>query len=141
LDVRTEEEIRLYGKIDTARLLPHTDIEEALLLSEEDWLAKYKFPKIYKDQQICVYCRSQRRSNIAARVLKQRGFNRIVCLREGVIGYAYVDKTKRVKAYDNYEVGKDAPPQAYNIEPIAIAKPNINVKKDIDTSAVNLALA
>jgi len=93
-------------------------------LSEADWFSKYFFPKIKKDQQVCVYCRSQRRSNIAARILKQKGYERIVCLREGVIGYAYVDLTKQVKAYDNYEVGKDTPPPIHNIEPVSMSKSN-----------------
>ena len=65
LDVREQEEYD-QGHIPGAILIPYTQIEEA---------AADQLPE--KDQLILVYCRSGRRSKIAADTLVQMGYTNI----------------------------------------------------------------
>ena len=65
LDVRTQEEYD-QGHIPGAILIPNTEIEE----KAEDVLTD-------KDQLILVYCRSGRRSKIAAEALVELGYTNI----------------------------------------------------------------
>jgi rhodanese-related sulfurtransferase len=61
IDVRTKEEYR-QGYIPTATLLSLDDI------------LKGHFTELPKDQLVCVYCRSGRRSKMAKKVLKKAGY-------------------------------------------------------------------
>ena len=76
LDVRAQEEYD-QGHIPGAILIPHTEIE----VKAEELLPD-------KDQLILVYCRSGRRSKIAAEILAQLGYTNI---REfgGIIDWPY----------------------------------------------------
>ena len=65
LDVRTQEEYD-QGHIPGAMLIPHTDIET----NAETMLTD-------KDQMILVYCRSGRRSKMAAEALVALGYTNI----------------------------------------------------------------
>ena len=65
LDVRTQEEYD-QGHISGAIVIPHEDIEE----KAEELLTD-------KDQLILVYCRSGRRSKIAAEALAELGYTNI----------------------------------------------------------------
>jgi len=114
IDVRAAEELKIYGQIPTSHNVPIYELnEEAMNLSSEEWLSKYSFPKIKQGDKICLYCRSQRRSNMAARTLEGFGYTNIYILREGVIGWAYLDSS--VLAYESYEPGKETPPQPKKI--------------------------
>ncbi len=76
LDVRTQEEYD-EGHIPGAILIPNTEIEER---AEEELTNK--------DQMILVYCRSGRRSKMAAEILVELGYTNI---REfgGIIDWPY----------------------------------------------------
>ena len=64
LDVRTREEFLRDGRIQNSVLIPLNKIKDS-----HDKIEKYK------DKEIFVYCRSGRRSEIAARHLNEHGFN------------------------------------------------------------------
>ncbi len=76
LDVRTQEEYD-EGHIPGAILIPNTEIEERAEESLPD-----------KDQLILVYCRSGRRSKMAAEILAELGYTNV---REfgGIIDWPY----------------------------------------------------
>ena len=63
LDVRTREEFLRDGRIQNSVLIPLNKIKDS-----HDKIEKYK------DKEIFVYCRSGRRSEIAARHLNEHGF-------------------------------------------------------------------
>ena len=63
LDVRTREEFLRDGIIQNSVLIPLNKIKDS-----HDKIEKYK------DKEIFVYCRSGRRSEIAARYLNEHGF-------------------------------------------------------------------
>ena len=63
LDVRTREEFLRDGRIQNSVLIPLNKIKDS-----HDKIEKYK------DKEIFVYCRSGRRSEIAARYLNEHGF-------------------------------------------------------------------
>lgn len=62
IDVRTKEEFA-QGYIPTAQLIPLDDI------------TKGEYNDLPKDQLICLYCHSGRRSGIAKKILKKAGYN------------------------------------------------------------------
>ena len=76
LDVRTQEEYD-EGHIPSATQIPHEEIEE----KAEDVLTD-------KDQLILVYCRSGRRSKIAAEALAELGYTNIKDF-GGIIDWPY----------------------------------------------------
>ena len=63
LDVRTREEFLRDGRIQNSVLIPLNKIKDSHNKIEK-----------YKDKEIFVYCRSGRRSEIAARHLNEHGF-------------------------------------------------------------------
>ena len=63
LDVRTREEFLRDGRIQNSVLIPLNKIKDS-----------YDKIEKYKDKEIFVYCRSGRRSEIAARYLNEHGF-------------------------------------------------------------------
>lgn len=76
LDVREQSEFDK-GHIEDAILIPYTEIENK---------AKEMLPD--QDQQILVYCRSGRRSKIAAESLAKLGYNNVKEF-GGIIGWPY----------------------------------------------------
>ena len=74
IDVRTPEEFE-EGHIENATLI---DIQ-----NEEEFLSNTK--ELNKKQPVYVYCRTGRRSNIAAKHLANNGFRNIVDLQGGII--------------------------------------------------------
>lgn len=61
IDVRTKEEYS-QGYIPTAQLIPLDDIK------------KGEYKDLPKDQLICLYCHSGRRSGMAKKILKKAGY-------------------------------------------------------------------
>lgn len=74
IDVRNPEELQ-HGMIPTARNIPLQEIEHAFDLSDEEFNSKYSFVKPKKDDNIIFYCRTGGRSNRAAKILLDKGFN------------------------------------------------------------------
>lgn len=74
IDVRTPEEFE-EGHIENATLI---DIQ-----NEEEFLSNTK--ELNKKQPVYVYCRTGRRSNIAAQHLANNGFRNIVDLQGGIV--------------------------------------------------------
>jgi phage shock protein E len=66
LDVRTAEEFAT-GRVRGAKLLPYDEIDEA---SAREFIPA-------KDSPVIVYCRSGRRSAIAAKSLRELGYSRV----------------------------------------------------------------
>jgi len=66
LDVRTSQEFNYDGSIKNALLIPVNVLEKKITLLE-----------YYRDKKIIVYCRSGRRSRLAADFLKKNNFNAI----------------------------------------------------------------
>ena len=66
VDVRTEREYRA-GHVEGAIHIPHDRMAE-----------RYEELEQYEDRQIVVYCRSGRRSEIAERILEERGFDNVI---------------------------------------------------------------
>jgi phage shock protein E len=64
VDVRTRAEYDA-GHVKGARHIPHTEVAR-----------RWKELKRHRDQRILLYCRSGRRSGIAARVLREQGFEK-----------------------------------------------------------------
>ena len=64
LDVRTSQEFKYEGSIKNALLIPVNDLEKKITMLEA-----------YKRKNIIVYCRSGRRSKMAAKLLKKKNFS------------------------------------------------------------------
>ena len=75
LDVRTKEEYD-QGHIDGAILIPYDEIETHVKDIEKS-----------KDKPLLVYCRSGRRSSIAIKTLKNKGFKKIYHMYEGYMNW------------------------------------------------------
>ncbi len=77
LDARTVAEYKgLYGHIEGAKLIPHTDIASRL-----DELMPYK------DKVILVYCHSGVRSDYATNYLKSQGFTKALDIAGGIVDW------------------------------------------------------
>jgi rhodanese-related sulfurtransferase len=76
LDVREEAEARKNGKITGARHIPLTKLKDRL--SEIDK---------HKDKTVVVYCESGSRSGQACNTLVKNGFEKVIDLRGGVLGW------------------------------------------------------
>jgi rhodanese-related sulfurtransferase len=63
LDVRTIDEYNS-GHIEGAVLIPYTELEE-------------RISEVPRDRVIVVYCRSGRRSEIASKILQEKGFTQV----------------------------------------------------------------
>ena len=61
LDVRSDEEVA-QGRAEGSVHLPHTELEAGRL------------PDVAKDAKVYVYCRTGRRAEIAAQILRREGF-------------------------------------------------------------------
>jgi len=77
LDVRNPDEYAK-GCIPSARLLPLTEIEAALKMSDAQFEAQYGFKKPTPDQEIIVYCRAGSRSTAAANLLQHNAFKNVL---------------------------------------------------------------
>jgi len=73
LDVRTAREFS-QGHVEGAKLLPIRELQHRV----EEISA-------HRDEPIFIYCRSGNRSTVAARILMDRGFERIYNLRYGIV--------------------------------------------------------
>jgi len=73
VDVREHDEL-VHGMIPTAHNLPLSELNEALLLSEQDFEKKYEF-KLTKKDKIIFHCRSGGRSEKATEYANKHGFN------------------------------------------------------------------
>lgn len=71
LDVRTVEEYR-QGHLPNSMLIPDYELSTRISELEE-----------YKDQPIFVYCRTNNRAAVAARILKSNGFEEVYILDTG----------------------------------------------------------
>ncbi|KAK7079068.1 Thiosulfate sulfurtransferase/rhodanese-like domain-containing protein 3 [Halocaridina rubra] len=75
VDIRRRHEVIEFGQIPTSHVLPLQELEKALAMNENDFLAFYGFPKISKDDpSIVLTCRSGRRVRIANQILKDHGY-------------------------------------------------------------------
>jgi phage shock protein E len=68
LDVRTEEEFAA-GHVPGARNVPHDQLQ-----------ARLSELALLKDKEVVLYCRSGRRSHLAAQTLREAGFKRLLQL-------------------------------------------------------------
>lgn len=75
LDVRTQNEYN-DGHIKGAKLIPVQDLQRRI--GELD---------SQKEKTILIYCRSGNRSTVAAKILREAGFNAVVNLRPGIKGW------------------------------------------------------
>eukprot|EP01102_Stenamoeba_stenopodia_P006445 TRINITY_DN1764_c0_g2_i1.p1 TRINITY_DN1764_c0_g2~~TRINITY_DN1764_c0_g2_i1.p1 ORF type:complete len:192 (-),score=42.32 TRINITY_DN1764_c0_g2_i1:83-658(-) len=74
IDVRERQEVADSGLIPTAHNVPLSEFADALNLPKDAWQSKYQFPKIEKDDDVIVYCRSGQRSKRACLHLLQEGY-------------------------------------------------------------------
>lgn len=75
LDVRTKEESNIATLATTDILIPHDELTKRL-------------QEVPKDREILVYCHSGIRSAMAAEILKQNGYGRVVNLSGGIADWA-----------------------------------------------------
>ena len=75
LDVRTEEEYEA-SHIPNAINIPLNNLESQI---------EHLLP--YKDDKVVIYCRSGRRSIMAAFMLEDNGFKHLYNLKQGIIGH------------------------------------------------------
>jgi len=73
LDVRNSDEFAK-GKIPSARLLPVSELEQALQLDNSQFEQKYGFTKPGTDQTILTYCGIGGRASRACGILLQHGY-------------------------------------------------------------------
>jgi len=80
LDVRKIDEVAEYGIIPGAQILPVDDIETAMKLPIGAFKVKYRFdPPADRTENIIVYCRSGKRADRAAKILRDKfGFKNLV---------------------------------------------------------------
>ncbi|XP_068233975.1 uncharacterized protein [Palaemon carinicauda] len=77
VDVRLRDEFKEQGQLPGSHVLPVQELEEALEMSEDDFKAKYGFPKLsVEDENLVISCRSGRRVGIANEVLQKKGFTK-----------------------------------------------------------------
>jgi len=76
IDVREPDEIA-QGSIPSAVSLPLSDMEHSLTLKEDEFLARFGYPKPKVEQEIIFYCRSGKRSATACEVAMRRGFSNV----------------------------------------------------------------
>ena len=76
IDVRERMEMA-FGAIPGSINIPLSEFSKALEASEESWRKQYKAEPIDEDTQITLYCRSGARSDQAARVAVQAGFENV----------------------------------------------------------------
>lgn len=74
IDVRNKDELG-YGMIPTAHNIPLPEFEQALELDEKTFEEKYGFSKPKQDILLVVHCRTGGRSEVAAKIALQKGFN------------------------------------------------------------------
>jgi rhodanese-related sulfurtransferase len=77
IDLRNSNEILKYGKIPNGRQVPLNELNESFLLTNNDFMKKYKFPKPNKTDNILFYCQSGSRSRHAAYIANQYGYNNV----------------------------------------------------------------
>ncbi|TRY67467.1 hypothetical protein TCAL_15860 [Tigriopus californicus] len=74
IDVRNRTELNTVGQIPKSVCLPLHEVELAFDLSDEDFQARYSFPKPQGDRKdIVLTCRSGRRVLVADRIMKTKG--------------------------------------------------------------------
>ena len=56
IDVRNPDEVESMGKIPGSNLVPWPQLEEAISLSDEDFVERYGFAKPQKDAEIVTHC-------------------------------------------------------------------------------------
>ncbi|KAK7079070.1 Thiosulfate sulfurtransferase/rhodanese-like domain-containing protein 3 [Halocaridina rubra] len=77
VDVRLPNEIVEQGQLPGSHVLPVQELEEALKMNENDFKAKYGFPKLnVEDPSLVITCRSGRRVGLAQEILKAKGFSK-----------------------------------------------------------------
>lgn len=77
VDIRSPDELELFGMIPGTKNLPLQELNAALDLTAEAFQAKYGFPKLSPDDDTLVLtCRSGRRVRMADQILKSRGFTK-----------------------------------------------------------------
>lgn len=74
-DVRNPEEVQITGHIPTTSCFPLKEIEEALKLDDESFLAKYGFAKPQADKTYVTHCRTGVRARQAGELLAAAGYN------------------------------------------------------------------
>jgi rhodanese-related sulfurtransferase len=79
LDVRTQFEVNEFGKIPNSSLVPHDKVEAAMRLPGGEFKVNYGFYKPDPNgESIIVYCRSGKRAEFAAKVLRDKyGFRNV----------------------------------------------------------------
>jgi len=77
IDVREPDECAAFGVIPSAHNIPLGQLPAALLESPADWQRRWGWNKPAKDTTVVVYCRSGRRSELAANVLMRDGFTNV----------------------------------------------------------------
>ncbi len=73
IDVRNKDEL-VYGMIPSAKNIPLPEFEEALQLSENEFEKRYGFPKMNKNDDVIVHCRTGGRSAVAAEIAARQGY-------------------------------------------------------------------
>ena len=73
IDVRNKDEL-VFGVIPTSVNIPLPEFEFAFDLNEDEFEKKFGFPKFKKDDNLIFYCRTGRRSEMAARFAFGKGF-------------------------------------------------------------------
>lgn len=74
LDVREVNEMQATGMIPSAKAMPLTQVQQALQLDDEEFLATFSFPKsLLKEKRVVCYCRAGVRSHNAAVLLQEYG--------------------------------------------------------------------
>ena len=76
IDVRSYEETK-DNLIETAKVLPLPDIEDANKLSEDEFKSKYNFEKPKQDDKIIFYCRSGARAGKACDAFLSFGYKNV----------------------------------------------------------------
>lgn len=73
IDVRNKDEL-IHGMIPTAKNIPLPEVEHALDLTPEAFEKKYHFKKPTKQDSLIFHCRSGGRSQQAAMIAENRGY-------------------------------------------------------------------
>lgn len=71
VDVRQKEEL-IQGKIDGSKLIPLFDLSKNI-------------DKIDKNKTVLIYCRSGSRSKLAVRILRSKGFDKVINISGGIL--------------------------------------------------------
>ena|SRR3989338_1982108 len=95
IDVRQLEECASHGMIPTAHNIPLQDFPTAFSLDHEEFASKFGFSKPTKEDRIITYCRTGRRSDMAALFLHSHGFH-VENYGDSIWGWHVIDpKVKR----------------------------------------------